>query len=56
MSLLEATVHLHPVVILLRQTATEILGKIDRSTSFSVFDWDQTAKICHASLLETENA
>ena len=33
-----------------------ILGKIDRSTSFSVFDWDQTAKICHASLLETENA
>ena len=47
MGLLETTVHLNPVVILLRQTATEILGQIDRSTSFSVFDWDQLVKIGH---------
>ena len=47
MGLLETTVHLNPVVILLRQTATEILGKIDRSTSFSVFDCDQLVKIGH---------
>ena len=47
MGLFETTVHLNPVVILLRQTATEILGKIDRSTSFSVFDCDQLVKIGH---------
>ena len=47
MGLLETTVHLNPVVILLRQTATEILGKIDRFTSFSVFDCDQLVKIGH---------
>ena len=47
MGLLETTVHLNPVVILLRQSATEILGKIDRSTSFSVFDCDQLVKIGH---------
>ena len=47
MGLLETTVHLNPVVILLRQTANEILGKIDRFTSFSVFDWDQLVNIRH---------